>query len=97
MSALPKSLAAAALLLALGACGDAPERAREDATVADDTAAPAWVVGLAEVADAIEALPAAADSVLATHDMTRGVFDSLMYEVASNAELTAAYQEARRR
>jgi len=99
MSAHVKGLAAAALLLAMGACGDAPEPAREDAdaTGVSDTAAPAWVVELAEVADAIEARPSAADSILAAHEMNRGVLDSLMYEVAGDAELTAAYQGARRR
>lgn len=42
----------------------------------------------------IEAAPAAADSVLTAHGLTPAGLDSLMYEIASDSALTAAYTDA---
>ncbi len=45
-------------------------------------------------ANAIRANPAAADSILAAHGLTRARFDSLMYEVAADPALARAYTQA---
>jgi len=45
-------------------------------------------------AHAIQANPAATDSILAAHGLTRARFDSLMYEVAADSALARAYTEA---
>jgi hypothetical protein len=76
-----------ALLAAFAACGEAP----------DTAAVPGWVEDVAAAANAIEERPAAVDSILQAHGMTRVVFDSLIYEVAADPALTAAYEEARGR
>lgn len=96
MKALRSGLAIGILTAAaLGApgCGDAPE-ADTEATV---EAVPAWVDTVAMLADAIEARPGTIDSVLSAHGMTRTRLDSLLYEIAGDPALTAAYQEARGR
>lgn len=79
--------------LAAIACGEAPE------TEADpmSEAAPGWVDSVAMVANAIEARPAAADSILAAHEMSRARLDSLLYQIAGDPALTDAYQAARNR
>jgi hypothetical protein len=76
-----------ALLAAFAACGEAP----------DTAAVPDWVEDVAAAANAIEERPTAVDSILQASGMTRVVFDSLIYEVAADPELTAAYEEARGR
>ncbi len=45
-------------------------------------------------ANAIQANPAAADSILAAHGLTRAGFDSLMYDVAADPALARAYTQA---
>lgn len=40
---------------------------------------------------------AAADSILAAHDMSRARLDSLLYRIAGDPALTEAYQAARNR
>jgi len=47
-------------------------------------------------AHAIETHPAATDSILAAHGLSRAGFDSLMYEVAADSALARAYAEAMR-
>lgn len=87
-----------AMVTAVSACGDAPDQPATSGDESSDAAAvPTWVEDVAAVANAIEAQPAAADSILAAHDMTRVTFDSLIYEVAADSALTAAYEQARRR
>ena len=89
-----RSVLAVGLLAAVAAgCGDAPDTGDEAVT----PAAPAWVDSVAAVADAIEARPGAADSILGAHGMRRARLDSLLYEIAADPALTAAYQEARGR
>lgn len=78
------------LVLACGQ-GDAPETAADDAVPEAVPATPEWVTELAEVASAIRARPDAVDSVLAAHDLTRAAFDSLIYRVAADHDLAAAY------
>lgn len=48
------------------------------------------------VARAIQANPAATDSILAAHRLTGAGFDSLMYDVAADSALARAYTEAMR-
>ncbi|MDX1674876.1 MAG: hypothetical protein R3314_08790 [Longimicrobiales bacterium] len=83
--------------IAVGACGDAPEEAGPGTAEAEAEAVPAWVGEVAVVANAIEARPMAVDSILAAHEMTRATLDSLLYEIAEDPTLTAAYREARDR
>lgn len=78
------------MVVAIAACGDTADQPGEEEAV------PTWVTDVAAVADAVEAQPAAADSILRAHDMTRATLDSLLYEIAADPTLTAAYQDARR-
>ncbi len=80
----------AAVLIACGESQPAADQAAQEMT-----SPPAWVGSVARVANAIERTPAAADSILAANDMTRAAFDSLMYEVAADPALTAAYEALR--
>lgn len=59
------------------------------------SAPPSWVVDVAITATAIEAKPAAADSILEARHMTRATFNARLYEVAADPALTAAYRNAR--
>lgn len=89
------SLTAAIVMIG---CADAP--APEPAVDQDQSAAaadiPGWVTDLAAVARAIEEAPNSADSILAAAEMSRARFDSLVYEVAADPALTAAFEAARR-
>lgn len=51
----------------------------------------------AAVAIEIQAPGADLDAVLARHDLTADTFEELMFEIAADPELTAAYQAARRK
>lgn len=90
-----------ALLAIFIACGETPDRSADSEAVPDtagvpETApVPEWVGDVAAIADAIEARPNAVDSILAAHNLTSAVFDSLMYEIAADPALSAAYEEAR--
>lgn len=96
MSMPRRTLALLVLLAGVDACGEVADQPAETGSGVDSVAmAPAWLGEVAGMANAIEARPTAADSILAAHDMTRVAFDSLLYEVAANPTLTAAYQEAR--
>jgi len=46
------------------------------------------------VARAIQAAPAATDSILAASGLTRAGFDSLLYAIAADSALARAYTEA---
>lgn len=91
------------VLLILTACGGSEERppAEADAPAADTAAVsvvvPEWVAPVAAVANAIEARPAAADSILAANGMTREEFESRLFEIAADPMLTEAYEGARAR
>ncbi|MDH3458417.1 MAG: hypothetical protein OER90_16360 [Gemmatimonadota bacterium] len=82
-------LAAAALV----ACGDSEPAS--DQAAQQPTATPSWVGTVARVANAVERTPAAADSILAANDMTRMALDSLLYVIAADPALTAAYEAVR--
>jgi hypothetical protein len=97
MSATWRLMPILALLAMFTACGETADRPAETDRLPDAEPVPEWVSHVAAVADAIEARPIAVDSILQAHDMTRAVFDSLLYEVAADPTLTAAYEEARRK
>ena len=90
MNRIHQTIAAAGCALALAACSGDAEPA------ADQPQVPEFVTQAAEVARAIAQHPEASDSILTAHEMTRAHFDSLMYEIAMDPDLTAAFEEARR-
>ena len=57
---------------------------------------PEFVAQVAAITRAITRVPAAVDSILEAHEMTRARFDSLMYEIALDPNLTEAFEAARR-
>lgn len=57
---------------------------------------PDWLHDVASVVIAIESQPGAANSILGEHGLTRTAFEAMIYEVAADPELTAAYEEARK-
>jgi hypothetical protein len=66
----------------------------EPEVVQSDT--PEFVAQVAAVAKAITQNPAVADSILRAFEMTRARFDSLMFEIALDPDLTVAFEAARR-
>lgn len=76
-----------ALLLA-AACGRADERA------VGEGASLTGVDRAVAVARAIQVAPAAADSILAAHGLTRAGFDALMYDIAADSALAQTYADA---
>jgi hypothetical protein len=92
-----RSLYAVALLGML-ACGRGDQAADTSATMATDTAATpvdARAQTAAMLANAIEAKPAAADSILGAAGYTRDTYEALMYEIAADSASSAAYAAAR--
>ena len=87
-------------IIALAACraGDKPaDQPAAQPIVADATAdLPADVQRAVTVARAIEAKPAAIDSILSAHGLTRAGLDSLMYAIAADSAKAAAYSAALR-
>ncbi len=84
--------------IAAEAAAEAAEAAAEatEAAAAVETAAtPTWVAEMAAIANAVERQPAAADSLLQAAAMTREKFDSLLYVIAANAELSAQFEALR--
>lgn len=93
-------LACLVAALAVASCGGS-QRAAEDAGAqqAQETAAPglpADVTLAVDVARAIEANPAASDSILAARGLTRAGLDSLMVAIATDSTKAAAYSAALR-
>ena len=75
--------------ITLGCAGD-------DAPEATHSETPEFVTQVAAVAHTITQAPAAVDSILEAHAMTRARFDSLMFEIAMDPGLTEAFEAARR-
>ena len=67
---------------------------RDDSSEAITTGAGADVDRAVAVVKGIEANRAAAESVLAAHQLTADGFDSLMYVIASDSAKSAAYAKA---
>jgi hypothetical protein len=82
-------------LLTLG-CGAEQRSETEGAPGAAPEALPAAVARAVAVARGIEANPAAADSVLAANGLTAAGLDSLMYTIAQDSAMSAAYRDALR-
>ena len=84
-----------AALLAVSGCKGGEQGAGtavEAATPAEGRARSAAVT-----ADAIAANPAAADSILSAAGYSRESFDKLMFEIAADSAMSAAYAGARTR
>lgn len=74
----------------LAACAaPKPEAAEAEPVAAEVTLALA-------IAKGIDAAPAAVDSVLQANGLTREGFDSLLYRIAEDGELSAQYTSGRR-
>ena len=78
-----------AIALAVAGCARA-DNAADSTTVAADP-----VVAAAATAKAIEANPAAADSILSAAGYTRESFQQFMYEIAADSAKSAAYAAAK--
>jgi len=89
-----------AAMIALASCRASEKPADQSAAqplVADAAAdLPADVARAVSVARAIEANPAALDSILSAHGLTRAGLDSLMYAIAADSSKAAAYSAALR-
>lgn len=82
--------------LVLAACGGGERPATsEGAAATQSVAVPAEVQTALAVASAIQAAPQRADSILAAHGLTAAGFDSLMYRIAGDSALRAAFNAAR--
>lgn len=90
MSARSGRLALGTALLLAAACSRSDEGAAGGAT------AMTAVDRAVAVARAIQATPAAADSILGAHGLTRDGFDSLMYAIAADSALARVYAEGLR-
>ena len=78
-------------VLAVAACGGSDTAATPATTVpADD------VTTALAVARGIDANPAASDSILGAHGLTRDLLDSLMYRIAADSAMSARYTAGRR-
>lgn len=99
---MTRSLFPVLAVAALAACGRGEQAADQPAAqplVAESQPAadlPADVQRAVTVARAIEANPAALDSILAAHGLTRAGLDSLMYAIAADSAKAAAYSAALR-
>lgn len=87
--------AAATLLLLAAAC--AGDDDRRDTSAAADTTATGRARAAAAVANAIAAKPEAADSILGAAGHTREEFEALMYDIAADSTMSAAYAAAKSR
>jgi hypothetical protein len=88
-------LPAIAAVIALGGCGGSGSRDTAE-TAAEAPAGASVEARAASIADAIEARPTAADSILAANGMDLESFEALMFEIAADEQRTAAFQAARR-
>ena len=86
-----------ALLLATAACASG-EKKSDTTAVAAAAAAPAndRARTAASVANAIEANPAKADSILKAAGYTRDSFQQAMYEIAADSTMSADYAAAKK-
>lgn len=89
-----------AVLIAVSACQ--PAKPPADTTQAQPTAAaapadlPSDVALAVTIARAVAANPAATDSILTAHGLTRAGLDSLMFAIAADSAKAAAYTAALR-
>jgi hypothetical protein len=86
-----------ALACTVAACareGSQPADTTSQAAAPATPAVPAEVEHAVAVKRGIDAAPAKADSILSAHGMTAAGFDSLMYRIAADSALRAAYAAA---
>jgi len=87
-------LAAMALVVGIGCARE--ERAPDtSAAAAAASSATDRARAAATIANAIAANPAAADSILTANSHTRESFQRLMYDIAADSALSAAYTAAK--
>ena len=80
-------------LLFAAACAGTDDRT--DTTAARDTTAAGRARAAAAVANAIAAKPSAADSILRAAGYTPEEFEQLMYDIAADSAMSAAYTTAK--
>lgn len=85
----------AVVLLAATGCARGEQQA--DTAVVAATPVADRAVAAAATANAIEANPSAADSILGAAGYTRDSFQSLMYEIAADSAMSASYAAAKAR
>ncbi len=88
-----KTICIAALILTAVACARGDDTSNERA--AADTTAAGRATTAAAVANAIAAKPTAADSILRAAGYTPEQFEQLMYDIAADSGMSAAYAAAR--
>ncbi|HEX7023852.1 MAG TPA: hypothetical protein VF187_03455 [Gemmatimonadales bacterium] len=84
-----------AVLLAATGCARGEEK--PDTPVVTTTTGADRAVGAAAVANAIAERPSAADSILKAAGYTPDSFQALMYEIAADSAMSAAYAAAKAR
>ena len=90
---MPRALSSLALVLATVACTAGHDAS--DTTAARDTTAAGRARSAAAIANAIAAKPAAADSILRAAGYTAEEFEQLMYDIAADSAMSAAYATAK--
>lgn len=88
-------LTALSLLMVSAAC--AGDDDMTDTSAARDTSMAGRATSAAAVANAIAANPTAADSILRAAGYSREAFEQLMYDIAADSAMSAAYAAARSR
>ena len=83
-----------ALLLATAACASGEKKS--DTTAAAAAPGNSRARTAASVANAIEANPAKADSILGAAGYTRDSFQQAMYEIAADSAMSAEYAAAKK-
>ena len=96
MNRIPRPYLAGMIALAACRAGEKPAEQPAAQPPVADAALPADVQRAVTVARAIEANPAAVDSILSAHGLTRAGLDSLMYAIAADSAKAAAYSAALR-
>jgi hypothetical protein len=94
---MPRALATAAVLLLGAACsrGEKPPLPAIQQPAVPTPGPIERAQAAAAVADAIAAAPAKGDSILAAAGYTADGFERLMYEIAADSTMSAAYAAAR--
>ena len=88
----PRLLPALSLLLAAACAGDSDGT---NTAAARDTTAAGRARAAAAVANAIAAKPSAADSILRAAGYTPEEFERLLYDIAADSAMSAAYSTAK--
>ena len=84
------------VVLTVAACGRGDRASSIPAEAERAAELPPIVQTAVAVAQGIDATPTRADSVLAAHGLTAAGFDSVMYEIAADSALRAAFAAGRR-